>query len=90
MGDVSYLGGGMTSKFCEEDSQANASFTGNEFHGHCLSHSAAFFSMAQEIFSSLIQGESPVVNVWLPLYNRYFFKKKRKKTFASVKHLVVV
>lgn len=50
MGDVTYLGGGMTSKFCEEDSQANASFTGNEFHGHCLSHSAAFFSMVQEFF----------------------------------------
>ena len=36
VGDVSYLGGGMTSKFCEEDSQANASFTGNEFQC-CLS-----------------------------------------------------
>lgn len=90
---MTYLGGGTTSKLCEGDSQAKASFTGNECHGHCLSHSAAFFSMAQECFSSLIQGESSVVNAWLPLSNRCFLKKKEKTSFRysafeSVKHLL--
>lgn len=37
------------------------------------------FQWFRNFFSSLIQGESPVVNVWLPLYNRCFLKKKKRK-----------